>query len=178
MDWKKWEAQKVLQWSQRKLRHPSLLYIHCHQFCLHIYWDCIFSLAFLFWLMHLENPHLLFFTSLAKSHCICALALLSHLQIWTRSLHLSRPHVSASTFLFLSLRSRPFSSDLTCFQSVFLDFLNTTIEDSCALRKVSLKSCQLLSSALSLTIICQGISPTSSSSWNSTFPKFRVLTLL
>lgn len=127
----------------------------------------------------------LHFTSLAKSHYICAFAsVIPSLPIWTISLYLSRPHVSASSgCAFLSYSSvwgaDSCSSNHSGFPYALLDFLNIRMEGSCALWKVSLKSCQLLSATLSLRTVFQGILPTNSlSGWNSTLPKFRVLALL
>lgn len=83
------------------------------------------------------------------------------------------------SFLFLSLRSRSLLFKPHRFPVCLAYFLNIRMEGSCSLRKVSLKSCQLLSATLSLRTVFQGILPTNSlSSWNSTLPKFRVLTLL
>lgn len=169
----------------KTVANPSLCHILCNKFHLHLYWDCIFSLAFFFWPVHFQNPHLVFFTSLAKSHYICALAfVILSLHVWAKSLYLSRLHVPVSTgCAFLSYSSvcgtDPCSSNCTGFQFALLDFLNIRMEGSRAPRKVSLKTCQLLSAALSLRIICQGISPANYlSSWDSTLPKLRVLTLL
>lgn len=65
----KWEAWSGLMKSVKTEVNPSLLHIHCHQFCLHVYWDCIFSLAFLSW------PTPLAESSLGVLHISCEVPL-------------------------------------------------------------------------------------------------------
>lgn len=178
------EARSALVKPVKTEANTSLLHIHCHRFPLLIYWDCIFSLAFLFWPIRLED----YTSHLLPSPIISVpLLLLSHPYLsepYPCTLYLSRPHVSASSgCAFLSYSSvwgaDPCSSDHSGFPYALLDFLNIRMEGSCALWKVSLKSCQLLSATLSLRTVFQGILPTNSlSGWNSTLPKFRVLALL
>lgn len=93
----KWEAQSTVSEASEGWGKPSLLHIHSlvlpsHLLRLHI----LLGLSFM--TDTLTDPHLVFFTSLAKSLYICALGfVIPSLHIWTICLYLSRPRVPAST---------------------------------------------------------------------------------
>ena len=142
------------------------------------------SLAFLFRPIYLQNPFLLFFASLVKFGSICALSFPNpSVHIWTSSLYsfqATRPcfHCQCISFSHLSLTNR-FSFSHASFLSPLLHFKYMGMKISCVLRKVSLKSYHLCSFSLSLRTAAQGISLINSLiKQNSTFLKFRVLTLL
>lgn len=107
MDWREVRSPKYCEWSQWRLRqtqgspYPLSLVLPSHLLRLHI----LLGLSFM--TDTLTDPHLVFFTSLAKSLYICALAfVIPSLHIWTISLYLSKPRVPASTgCAFLSYSS-------------------------------------------------------------------------
>jgi len=88
--------------------------------------------------------------------------LISALQVWKASLYSSLAtcscfHYLYFSFLFLSLTSRSLLSHAS-FLTSRRDFLCWRMESSCALRKVSLRSCQFCSICMSLRSVSQGIS--------------------
>lgn len=123
--------------------------------------------AFLFQAMYIENSFLVFFTSLAKSHSICALVFLIHL--YTSNLYLctlprSPVLLPLAMYFFLipqfekQILAQPYQ-----FVSLSLWFS----------KHLSSKSCQLWSAFLSL--ISQGITFTNYlNSWKFAFPKFSI----
>jgi len=106
---------------------------------------------------------MLFFTSLTKFNSICALAFsVLSLHVRIASLYCSQatyPCFLCLCFSFFSLtftgRSLLSHADIL---PPLLDFLCWGMESSCALRKVSLKSCQFCFVPMSLRTVSQGIS--------------------
>jgi len=134
--------------------------------------------------MYLKKPFLLFFTSLTKFSSIYALTfLILSLHIQTTALNSSQDTHPCFHFLYISL----FSLSLSCRSLLshadqpppLLSFFCWGIESSCAVRRLSLKSCQLCYVPVPSRTLSQEIPPCSSlSSQNFALLKFRVLTLL
>lgn len=77
----------------------NLLLIHCYQFSSTVYQGVTPSLTFLFWLMHVLNPFLLFFASLARFNSSFALLFPGHLEVLSSTVCIftSFPLVSRAT---------------------------------------------------------------------------------
>lgn len=100
----------IEDWGKVVFDYLNLLLIHCYRFSSTVYQGVTPSLTFLFWLMHVLKPFLLFFASLARFNSSIALLFPGYLSVLSST-------VCIFTSFPLVWPSGPFSARPLCYFS-------------------------------------------------------------